>query len=458
MRRETLTAIVGVAVLALGISGYIAADIADRVPGFLTTAEVPSPADPPELPTDSGQSLATFSTPEGEPVLSSDVAQLWGSVAQSAEEGQWTAWGNVIDARSGEVLLDASANQGHTPASTTKVLTAFAALKTLDPARTLSTSLHASGSELFLTSEGDFLLGAGASDPDDVNGRAGLADLADEAAAALVNAGTTNVTLNWADSPFDGPDRLEAWTAQDVQGYAGAVGAMAIDTGRTAPSVYAFVDDPEATVAAVFAQRLQERGIAVALGGASSGLEGAETIATIQSAPLGEQIRWMLYNSDNTLAEQLGRLSARARGVETSFPGAVSVIRQTLEESGVPTSGLSLGDCSGLSSDDRIAPQTLVGAINVSLASTGPLADLPRSLPWAGLNGTMERRMTGGGAYANAQAKTGTLGAVSSLAGIVQTSTGRILVYAIGSENVPDDGGALTRPVLDAFVTGLAGL
>ena len=73
MRRETLTAIVGVAVLALGISGYVAADIADRVPGFLTTAEVPSPADPPQLPADSGQSLATFSTPEGEPVLSSDV-------------------------------------------------------------------------------------------------------------------------------------------------------------------------------------------------------------------------------------------------------------------------------------------------------------------------------------------------------------------------------------------------
>lgn len=458
MRRGTVTAIVGAAALALGVGGYIAADIADRAPGFLTAAEVPTAAAPPAFPEASAQSLPASTPPGGDPVAASRVAELWGAVERAGAEGKWTPWGSVIDASSGEILLDASATTAHTPASTTKVLTAFAALKSLDPARTLTTGVEASGSELRLTSEGDLLLGTGPSDPENVNGRAGLADLAEQTAAALLDAGTTSVTLDWADSPFDGPDRLAAWTEQGVQDFAGAVGAMAIDAGRVAPSAYAFVDDPEASVASAFADLLRERGITVSLGGAAPGLDGAQTIATIRSATLGEQIRWMLHHSDNTLAEQLCRLAARSRGVEASFSGAVSVIRTSLEEAGVPTSGLSLEDCSGLSSTDRIAPDTLARTLHASIASTGVLADLPRSLPWAGLDGTMKNRMTEGEAYANAQAKTGSLSEVSSLAGIVQTSSGRILVYAIGNEAVPDDAAALTRPVLDDFVAGLAAL
>ena len=89
---------------------------------------------------------------------------------------------------------------------------------------------------------------------------------------------------------------------------------------------------------------------------------------------------------------------------------------------------------------------------------SGGTADLVRSLPWAGLDGTMTRRMSNSAAWANAQAKTGSLSTASTLAGIVSTSSGRLLVYVIGTENVPDDAAANTRPALDKFVGALAAL
>lgn len=458
MRRGTALAIVCATALALGAGAYVAADIADRAPGVLTSSEAPMPAPPPGFAPQTPQSLPVPVAPAGEEPSADAVAALWGPVAQAATDGKWTTWGTVVDAETGDVLLDASAQQAHTPASTTKILASFAALSTLDPTATLTTSVEAQGARLRLASQGDMLLAAGESDPDEVNGRAGLATLAERTAAALRESGTTSVTVDWAGDLFDGPNRLAAWTVQGAGNYEGAVGAMAIDAGRTAPDAYAFVDDPEGVAASAFVAALNAQGLSAVLGSETPSLDGATSIASVESAPLAEQIRWMLHNSDNTLADQYCRLTARALGVEASYGGSVSAMRSALEKAGVPTTGLSLGDCSGLSSEDRIAPATLVGAIRASLTAKGALAELPRSLPWAGVDGTMEHRMTGGAALGNAQAKTGSLAAVSSLAGIVQTSSGRLLVFAVGNDSVPEDAAALTRPFLDAFITGLAGL
>ena len=458
MRRGSAIAIVCASALALGVGGYAAADIADRVPGPLTASDEAIASEPPDFGSVEAAALPQSSGPGGDPVSASQVAELWTEVSRAADEGGWTSWGSVVDAATGEVLLDASATSAHTPASTTKVLTAFTALSVLDPADTLTTSLTLSGSALHLASEGDLLLGKGASDPDAVNGRAGLADLAAEAAKALTDRGITSIELSWAGPPFEGESVLAAWAEQGVANYQGPVAAMAIDAGRTLEGAYEFVSDPAAAVAEVLAAALEERGITVTRAGASDAPGEGDTIAAIDSATIGEQIRWMLAHSDNTVAEQYCRLSAQEKRTATTFGGSIALIRQTLEEAGIDASAMTLGDCSGLSSGDRIAPATLTSAIALALDSTGALADLPRSLPWAGLSGTMTNRMTEGAALANAQAKTGSLGEVSSLAGVVETSSGRLLVFAIGNEGVPDGVASLTRPFLDDFVAGLAGL
>lgn len=458
MRRSTVAKIVSVSVLALLACGYGAADIADIVPGFLTAAPAREAAPVPAIPEQADAVLAAVATAQGDEVSPTDVRALWSPVERAASEGKWASWGSVIDAATGQVLLDADAATAHTPASTTKVLTAFSAFSTLDTSQKLTTSLLLSGGRLHLTSQGDLLLGEGASNPDAVEGHAGLGDLAAQAAAVLNERGIADVSLTWDEQLFDGESRLAAWGEQGVAGFEGRVGAMAIDAGRTVEGAYAFVDDPSRNVASVVANALTNAGIETSLGSEARPPDGAEAIASVESATMGQQIRWMLHESDNTVADQYCRLAARAAGKDTSAPGAVAHLRSTLEDAGVDTTGMSLQDCSGLSENDKISAATLVNALRASASSSGDLAGLVRSLPWAGLDGTMTSRMSGSAAVANAQAKTGSLGSVSSLAGIVQTNSGRILIYAIGNDAVPDDAAALTRPVLDRFIVGLAEL
>ena len=309
----------------------------------------PQTATPADAPTASTLESATISGDAkggGNPVSAGDVEALWAPVAAAAAEGGYIAWGTVVDAETGEVLLDAAAATPHTPASTTKTLAAFSALHHLDPTTTLATSamLGADNQTLYLDSEGDLLLGIGTSDEVEVSGRAGLQTLAKDAAAALSERGITSVTLNWRGTLFEGASHLSSWDAQEVGAYEGHVGPMAIDAGRTYEGANAFYSDAPGRVAEVFSQALGAEGISVTLGEAGDAPEGAGAIASVHSATMGEQLRWMLAHSDNTLADQYCRFAARAAGAPSTYEGATETVRKTLSEAGIPTEGLTLED------------------------------------------------------------------------------------------------------------------
>ena len=418
-----------------------------------------TPADAPTASTLEAAPVSGDAKGAGNPVSAADVEALWAPVAAAAAEGGYTAWGTVVDAQTGEVLLDADASTAHTPASTTKTLTAFTALANLDPTATLTTSalLGTDNQTLYLDSEGDLLLGIGTSDEVEVSGRAGLQTLANDAAGALKQRGITSVTLNWRGSLFDGASHLASWDAQEVGSYEGHVGPMAIDAGRTYEGANAFYADAPGRVAEVFSQALGAAGITATLGEAGDGPAGAATIASVSSATMGEQLRWMLAHSDNTLADQYCRFAARAAGSPSTYEGATDTVRQALTQAGVPTDGLTLEDCSGLSSNDKISANTLVGVLKASYAGQGTGADTMRLLPWAGLVGTLSQRMTEAPAAGNVQAKTGSLQEVTSLSGSVLTQSGRVLLVSIGHDHVTE-GAYATRGRLDAFEEGLAGL
>ena len=401
-------------------------------------SSVPTPKAAPTAATLEPASASVPTQASGNPVSETQLAQLWRPVAVGADNGDYTAWGVVVDAQTGDILLDEDAAIGHTPASTTKTLAAFSALKHLDPTATLTTSTLLSGDNrtLYLDSEGDLLLGAGESEETEVSGRAGLQTLANKTAAALTSRGITSVTLNWRGTLFEGDSHLPAWDAQEVGGYEGHVGPMAIDAGRTAPGAYAFHEDAPGYVAQVFAQALTSSGIAVKLGTDGKAPTGGETLASVYSATMGEQLRWMLAHSDNTLADQ---------------------VKADLVEAGIPTRGMILEDCSGLSTNDKLSANTLVGVLKASYQAQGSEGDLIRLLPWAGLVGTLSDRMTDEPAAGNVQAKTGALQGVTTLSGSVRTQSGRVLLVVIGHDLV--EGGALpTRWRLDRFEEGLAEL
>ena len=422
------------------------------------STQTATPADAPTASTLEPATISGNAKGAGNPVSAEEVQALWAPVAAAAAEGGYTAWGTVVDAQTGEVLLDAAAATPHTTASTTKTLAAFSALYHLDPA-TLTTSalLGADNQTLYLDSEGDLLLGIGTSDEVEVSGRAGLQTLAKDTAAALAQRGITSVTLNWRGTLFEGASHLSSWDAQEVGSYEGHVGPMAIDAGRTYEGANTFYSDAPGRVAEVFSQALGAEGISATLGEAGDPPAGAGAVAQVSSATMGEQLRWMLAHSDNTLADQYCRFAARAAGAPPTYEGATETVRKALTQAGVPTDGLTLEDCSGLSSNDKISANTLVGVLKASYAGSGTGADTMRLLPWAGLVGTLSQRMTEAPAAGNVQAKTGSLQEVTSLSGSVLTKSGRVLLVSIGNDHVTE-GAYATRGYLDAFEEGLAGL
>ena len=422
-------------------------------------SSVPTPKAAPTAATLEPASASVPTQASGNPVSETQLEQLWRPVAVGADKGDYTAWGVVVDAQTGDILLDEDAAIGHTPASTTKTLAAFSALKHLDPTATLTTSTLLSGDKrtLYLDSEGDLLLGAGESEETEVSGRAGLQTLANKTAAALTSRGITSVTLNWRGTLFEGDSHLPAWDVQEVGGYEGHVGPMAIDAGRTAPGAYAFHEDAPGYVAQVFAKALTSSGVAVKLGTDGKAPAGGETLASVSSATMGEQLRWMLAHSDNTLADQYCRLAASAAGQPTTYAGAVAMVKADLVEAGIPTRGMILEDCSGLSTNDKLSANTLVGVLKASYQAQGSEGDLIRLLPWADLVGTLADRMTDEPAAGNVQAKTGALQGVTTLSGSVRTQSGRVLLVVIGHDLV-EDGALPTRWRLDRFEEGLAEL
>ena len=423
------------------------------------STQTATPADAPTASTLEGAAISGNAKGAGNPVSAEDVQALWAPVAAAAAEGGYTAWGTVVDAQTGEVLLDAAAATPHTTASTTKTLAAFSALHHLDPTATLTTSalLGADNQTLYLDSEGDLLLGIGTSDEVEVSGRAGLQTLAKDTAAALAQRGITSVTLNWRGTLFEGASHLSSWDAQEVGSYEGHVGPMAIDAGRTYEGANAFYSDAPGRVAEVFSQALGAEGISATLGEAGDPPAGAGAVASVSSATMGEQLRWMLAHSDNTLADQYCRLAASAAGQPTTYTGAVAMVKADLVEASIPTRGMILEDCSGLSTNDKLSANTLVGVLKASYQAQGSEGDLIRLLPWADLVGTLADRMTDEPAAGNVQAKTGALQGVTTLSGSVRTQSGRVLLVVIGHDLV-EDGALPTRWRLDRFEEGLAEL
>ncbi|CAO5257074.1 D-alanyl-D-alanine carboxypeptidase/D-alanyl-D-alanine endopeptidase [Frankia sp. AgKG'84/4] len=370
----------------------------------------------------------------------------------------------VVDALTGKVLLDIRGRTPATPASTLKTAVATAALATFPDARLRTTVVYspptgaaatAPGGTLWLVGAGDPTLTAAAR-PDGYPTPARLADLVHQVRAA----GITSVSRVIGDgSLFTGPDRAPGWRDNYVtDGDVAPVSALELDAGRAAPGATgARAADPAAAATAVFGGALRMAGIAVGSVGTGPAQPSAHQVAAVDSPPVRVLVRKMLSESDNDLAESLGRLVARHRGLPASFAGAVRAVTGTLAELGLPTAGASLYDVSGLSTSDLIEPATLIAVLRAAVLPVRPaLRDLLTGLPVAGFSGTLGDRFTSGDTAAGAgevRAKTGTLRNVSSLAGQVVDADGRLLLFAFLS---PAEEVSGTKAALDRIATALA--
>src|SRR5215207_2496592 len=274
----------------------------------------------------------------------------------------------VVDVASGDVLLDLDAADPATPSSTAKLLTAVAALTTLDPTDTIETTVVAGTTpgEVVLVGRGDLTLSRTAPS-ESYPGAPTVADLATQVTAALP-AGTPVSRIVVDSSLFTGPLTASGWGPADApSSYAAPVTATAVDGARVSPGSTA-----------------------------RSGQPGLDAGAA--------------------LADALGA------------PGATVA----LTDAGIDVTGVSLSDGSGLSKEDQVPASVLAAVVKGAAdGSIDGASALLSGLPVAGYDGTLFDRGDAGAAPGTVRAKTGTLLAVHALAGTVVTADGRLLAFAV---------------------------
>jgi serine-type D-Ala-D-Ala carboxypeptidase/endopeptidase (penicillin-binding protein 4) len=405
-----------------------------------------------------------------------------------APGGLGTLAGEVVDPATGVVLWQRHPTEALVPGSTAKLLTASAALLTLDHQERFHTTVLAGADPgtVVLRGGGDpTLSGVAHGAETGYPGAARLDDLVSQVRAA-VHSPISRVLVDV--SRYTGDALAPGWLPADVAGgYIAPIEPVMLDGGRADPhqDISPRAAKPATAAAAELARRLGADPDTVTLG---SALPGAAVLGDVSSPPVQDLVATALRQSDNVLAETLAREVARATGVQPSFAGASQAVLTVLARHGFDVRGAVLVDGSGLSTSDAVPATLLTALLGAAAAPDQPASHAARAggagnrttaggagnrttdgvnqsrtvalrpllvgLPVAGGSGTLADRYHGPSAPGRGwvHAKTGTLTGVNSLAGTVLDTDGRILVFALLS-NGPNP--ASVRPRLDALAAEL---
>ncbi len=420
----------------------------------------------------------------------------------------------VTDLSTGQVLYELNPATGFTPASTTKIATAIAALKTMGPGARFTTRVtmrpRAAGTggpgshggqsgpgtqgtqgtqgsrgsraaagipSIVLTGGGDPVLAAHRYPRGDYPQPATLSALADATAKALRARGITAVRVNFDDSRFGGPQVAPGWKAFGSAGNYFSSGnitpitGLEVDQGRlTSGGTPDDSDDPgnyrprsvtpSRDAVHAFAAMLRKDGITVrgTPAPARAPADGSP-LAAVHSPPLAEIVQQMLSESNNVIAETLARQAAIATGRPGSFQGAAAAVMAAAARLNV--TGLRLVDGSGLSPMDRISPQALVSLVGLA-ARSGPRSLRPviTGMPVAGFSGTLGPGSFfgpfGRDALGTVRAKTGNLTHVATMAGVAYTAGGQLLAFAFMGNDISQSLATLPEFTLAELATALA--
>jgi D-alanyl-D-alanine carboxypeptidase/D-alanyl-D-alanine-endopeptidase (penicillin-binding protein 4) len=313
----------------------------------------------------------------------------------------------VTDLGARRTVVALRARRSQPLGSTTKLLTAAAALRRLGPDTALGTSALATapvdGNGVLA---GDLILRGGG---DPVLGDAQFAALA----AGLANVREITGSVVGDETLFDarrtGPSADGAFDAE----LGGPLSALAYQRGAQAPGGPPQAD-PARAAAARFDDVLEARGVVIrGVPRAGATPPGALPIAAAAAPPVRTLVNDMLTVSDDWIAEMLTKgLAAKVAPPPATTAAGAAIVRAEAGRLGAP---VSLVDGSGLDPRDRGTAAGLVSVLRRLRGSASFTAALARP----GRPGTLHDRLTAGRARRACRGKTGTLpsGGVSVLAG-----------------------------------------
>lgn len=343
-----------------------------------------------------------------------------------------TFGGQVIDTTTGEVVWDRDAARPLTPASSTKVLTLAAATLALDEDERIITQVMQGEKEgtVVLRAAGDVWMTS--EQLDDLASQVGKAD------EVILD------TSAWA-----GARQAPGWDPEDVdEGFVAPMEPIMLYGGRLGETTgdVPRSHTPAQDLAKALAKRLGTDKVSQ-----GTAPQAGVVLGEVQSAPLSERAQDAAKDSDNVMAEAIGRELAIARGKEPSFAGAAEATLEVLKVNKIDVTGVTIKDNSGLSTENRISAAVLTQIMNMA-TETDELRPLLGYLPLAGGDGKLYTRYGDSGARGFVRAKTGTLTGVSALAGTAQGNSGRVYAFAF----LVNDGDILgARKAQDALASAL---
>ncbi|WP_043182568.1 D-alanyl-D-alanine carboxypeptidase/D-alanyl-D-alanine-endopeptidase [Streptomyces sp. NRRL F-5123] len=351
--------------------------------------------------------------------------------------------GSVLDVASGQVLYDRGSRTAMTPASTTKLATAVAALGTLGDAYTLTTTAVATADDRVV------LVGGG--DP-----TLTLDRLAADTAAALHARGTDSVHLGYDTSYYSGPTLHPIGVNENLAPVTALMASEGrLDPGSTGPATRSL--DPARSAAQQFAHLLESHGVTVTGTPKKASGAGGARLAVHHSAPLDQLVERMLTDSDNDIAEALARQVARASGQPLSFDGVAQALPRVLRTYGVPLGKTVFTDGSGLNRADALSPAALTRLLALAASPAHPeLRPVLDGLPIAAFSGTLTSRFSAAAGAGVVRAKTGTLTGVNTIAGVTVTPAGRVLAFAFMTAG--STSASVAESGLDALASEVAGV
>lgn len=188
-----------------------------------------------------------------------------------------------------------------------------------------------------------------------------------------------------------------------------------------------------------FLEHLQERGIVIlqSYDFAETPRIGAKQMARWESS-VQKVLNQLMKESDNLNAEaMLYRLGAQATGKKrVSSEDGTAEIMKLIRQLGHQPDDYKIADGSGLSNYNYISPALLVDFLKFAYSQTSVFQKLYKSLPIAGVDGTLKNRMKGTAVYKNVHAKTGSFTAINALAGYLKMKNGHEVAFAIMNQNV----------------------
>lgn len=320
----------------------------------------------------------------------------------------------IYDLTADTLLYAHQEKQRMRPASTEKLVTAIAALSELGDSHCFTTSLYCTGEVCDGVLWGD-VYAVGGFDP-----RFGKDDMA-AFVESLREAGIDSIAGNLC-ADVSMKDTLKwgfGWCWDD-------------DMPVLTPLLYngqdCFMDK--------MGEMLGDAGIGFSSVARACLPDGARLLAT-RSHSMNQVLKRMMKDSDNLYAEAMFyQIAAKNGQPYASRKDAMFHIERLICGMGYDADNYLIADGSGVSLYNYLTPELEVAFLRYAYCHENIFIPLYTSLPVAGEDGTLRRRMKNGKARGKVCAKTGTVEGVSTLAGYALAANGHRIAFCIMNQGI----------------------